>query len=64
MIFYATTIHVRNTKSLKTGSFAASTLGVSVLAFLPFTFFSLLCPVFSILSGITGIGLKWQKKAA
>lgn len=43
------------------GSFAASTLGVSVLAFLPFTFFSLLCPVFSILSGITGIGLKWQK---
>ena len=46
------------------GSFAASTLGVSVLAFLPFTFFSLLCPVFSILSGITGIGLKWQKKAA
>ena len=44
------------------GSFAASTLGVSVLAFLPFTFFSLLCPVFSILSGVTGIGLKWQKK--
>lgn len=45
------------------GSFAASTLGVSVLSFLPFTFFSLLCPVFSILSGVTGIGLKWQKTA-
>ncbi|MCI1290556.1 MAG: Na+/H+ antiporter NhaC [Lactobacillus sp.] len=50
------------------GSFAASTLGVSVLAFLPFTFFSLFSPVFSILSGLTGIGLKWkdgqQKQAA
>ena len=45
------------------GSFAASTLGVPVLAFLPFTFFSLLYPVFSILSGITGIGLKWKKEA-
>lgn len=43
------------------GSFAASTLGVPVLAFSPFTFFSLLSPVFSILSGITGIGLKWKK---
>lgn len=42
------------------GSFAASTLGVPVLAFIPFTFFSLLSPVFSILSGITGIGLKWK----
>lgn len=45
------------------GSFAASTLGVPVLAFIPFTFFSLLSPVFSILSGVTGIGLKWQNKA-
>ena len=44
------------------GSFAATTLGVSVLEFLPFTFFSLLSPLFSILSGITGIGLKWKKK--
>lgn len=43
------------------GSFAASTLGVPVLAFIPFTFFSLLSPVFSILSGITGIGLKLKK---
>lgn len=43
------------------GSFAASTLGVPVLAFIPFTFFSLLSPLFSILSGVTGIGLKWQR---
>ena len=43
------------------GSFVASTLGVPVLHFLPFAFFSLLSPVFSILSGVTGIGLKWQK---
>ena len=43
------------------GSFAASTLGVPVLAFIPFTFFSLLSPVFSILSGVTRIGLKWKK---
>jgi NhaC family Na+:H+ antiporter len=40
------------------GSFAASTLGVPVLAFLPFAFFSLFSPVFSLLSGWTGIGLK------
>ena len=45
------------------GSFAASTLGVPDLAFIPFTFFSLLSPVFSILSGVSGIGLKWQNKA-
>lgn len=44
------------------GSFAATTLGVPVLSFLPFAFFSLLSPIFSILSGITGIGLKWAKK--
>lgn len=43
------------------GSFAASALGVPVLHFLPFIFFSLLSPVFSILSGVTGIGLKWNK---
>ncbi|MDC2829149.1 Na+/H+ antiporter NhaC family protein [Limosilactobacillus mucosae] len=42
------------------GSFVASTLGVPVLEFLPFTLFSLMSPVFSILSGFTGIGLKWQ----
>lgn len=42
------------------GSFVASALGVPVLEFLPFTLFSLLSPIFSILSGFTGIGLKWQ----
>lgn len=40
------------------GSFAASTLGVPVLSFLPFAFFSLFSPLFSILSGYTGLGLK------
>lgn len=44
------------------GSFAASTLGVPVLHFLPFVFFSLFSPIFSILSGFTGIGLKRAKK--
>jgi len=38
--------------------FAANTLGVSTLAYLPFCFFSLFSPVFSILSGCTGVGLK------
>ncbi|WP_203639525.1 Na+/H+ antiporter NhaC [Levilactobacillus wangkuiensis] len=38
--------------------FAANTLGVSTLAYLPFCFFSLFSPVFSILSGFTGVGLK------
>ena len=42
------------------GMFAGSTLGVPVLHFLPFAFFSLFSPVFSILSGFTGIGLKKQ----
>ncbi|GKT03337.1 Na+/H+ antiporter NhaC [Furfurilactobacillus entadae] len=42
------------------GVFAANTLGVSTLAFLPFTLFSLLSPVFSIISGVTGWGIKHQ----
>ena len=46
------------------GSFVASTLGVPVLHFLPFTFFTLLSPIFSILSGFTGVGLKWQDSKA
>lgn len=46
------------------GSFVASTLGVPVLHFLPFTFFSLLSPIFSIISGMTGIGLKWRQGQA
>ena len=40
------------------GSFAAGALGVPVTHFLPFALFSLLSPIFSILSGLTGIGLK------
>lgn len=44
------------------GVFIANTLGVPTLNYLPFTFFILLCPVFSLLSAITGIGL--QKEAA
>ena len=43
------------------GMFAASTLGVPVLHFLPFAFFSLFSPVFSVISGFTGIGLKRAK---
>lgn len=46
------------------GSFAAATLGVPVLQFLPFTFFSLFSPIFSIISGFTGIGLKWKNADA
>ncbi|USS89186.1 Na+/H+ antiporter NhaC [Fructilactobacillus cliffordii] len=40
------------------GVFVANTLNVPTLSYLPFVFFSLLCPVFSVLSGFTGIGLK------
>lgn len=40
------------------GVFVANTLNVPTLHYLPFVFFSLLCPVFSILSGFTGIGMK------
>ncbi|KRL01642.1 Na+/H+ antiporter NhaC [Liquorilactobacillus capillatus] len=40
------------------GVFLANTLSVPTLQYLPFVFFSLLCPVFSLLSGFTGIGLK------
>lgn len=39
------------------GVFMASTLQVSTLDYAPFSFFILLCPVLSILSGITGIGI-------
>lgn len=49
------------------GAFAANTLGVSTLHFLPFAFFSILSPIFSIISGFTGIGLKHttdEKKTA
>lgn len=40
------------------GVFVANILNVPTLHYLPFVFFSLLCPVFSILSGFTGIGMK------
>ncbi|HEY4398957.1 MAG TPA: Na+/H+ antiporter NhaC family protein [Lactobacillaceae bacterium] len=40
------------------GSFAAQTLGVPVLSFVPFTFFALLSPVLSLVSAWSGIGLK------
>lgn len=40
------------------GVFMANTLGVSTIAYLPFCFFSLLCPLLSIISGLTGIGIK------
>lgn len=40
------------------GAFASQTLHVSVLAFVPFTFVALLSPIFSLLSALTGIGLK------
>ncbi|MFC6176794.1 Na+/H+ antiporter NhaC [Companilactobacillus huachuanensis] len=46
------------------GAFAANTLGVPTLAFLPFCFFSLLSPLLSIISGFTGIGLKRQDKTS
>lgn len=40
------------------GVFIANTLSVPTIQYLPFVFFSLLCPVFSLLSGFTGVGLK------
>jgi len=46
------------------GAFAANTLGVPTLSFLPFCFFSLLSPILSIISGFTGIGLKKMRKPA
>lgn len=39
------------------GSFVAGTFGVPTLAYLPFVFFSLLSPVFSLVSSITGLGM-------
>ena len=46
------------------GSFVANTFGVSTMSYLPFVFFSLLSPVFSVLSALTGIGVKHTKKVA
>ncbi|MEG0286987.1 MULTISPECIES: Na+/H+ antiporter NhaC [Vagococcus] len=39
------------------GGFVASTFGVPTMTYLPFVFFSLLSPVFSIISAVTGIGV-------
>ncbi|CAM3046450.1 Na+/H+ antiporter NhaC [Lactiplantibacillus plajomi] len=39
------------------GVFLATTLGVPTVDYLPFTFFSLLCPIISVISGFTGIGI-------
>ncbi|MBO0487692.1 Na+/H+ antiporter NhaC [Vagococcus fluvialis] len=44
------------------GSFVASTFGVPTLVYLPFTFFSLLSPVFSIISAVTGIGVLYTEE--
>ncbi|MBS9339151.1 sodium:proton antiporter [Fructobacillus sp. M2-14] len=46
------------------GAFASQTLHVSVLSFVPFTFVALLSPIFSLLSALTGIGLKQAEKGA
>lgn len=43
------------------GVFAANTLQVSTISYLPFAVFSLSSPIFSIISGFTGIGLKHLK---
>lgn len=39
------------------GSFVAGTFGVPTLTYLPFVFFSLLSPLFSIISALTGLGV-------
>ncbi|MFW3578487.1 Na+/H+ antiporter NhaC [Vagococcus fluvialis] len=44
------------------GSFVASTFGVPTLVYLPFVFFSLLSPVFSIISAVTGIGVLYTEE--
>ncbi|WP_349533712.1 Na+/H+ antiporter NhaC family protein [Leuconostoc citreum] len=43
------------------GAFAAQTLGVPVVQFAPYTLFALLSPIMSILSAITGIGVKQRE---
>lgn len=40
------------------GSFVASTFGIPTLTYLPFVFFSLLSPVFSMVSAFTGLGIE------
>ncbi|HHK0761123.1 Na+/H+ antiporter NhaC [Enterococcus hirae] len=40
------------------GSFVASTFGIPTLTYLPFVFFSVLSPVFSMVSAFTGLGIE------
>ncbi|MFR4287282.1 MAG: Na+/H+ antiporter NhaC family protein [Enterococcus italicus] len=44
------------------GSFVATTFGVPVLTYAPFAFFSLLSPLFSMVSAMTGIGVSYQER--
>lgn len=44
------------------GSFVATTFGVPVLMYAPFAFFSLLSPLFSMVSAMTGIGVSYQER--
>ncbi|WP_210608634.1 Na+/H+ antiporter NhaC [Priestia flexa] len=43
------------------GAFISQTLGVPVVEYLPFAFFCLLCPIFAVILGYTGIGIAKQK---
>ncbi|UDM32065.1 Na+/H+ antiporter NhaC [Lentilactobacillus laojiaonis] len=45
------------------GIFAANTLGVSTLSYFPFVIFSWVSPIISIISGFTGIGIKYYKSS-
>ncbi|MBO1300237.1 MULTISPECIES: Na+/H+ antiporter NhaC [unclassified Enterococcus] len=44
------------------GSFVASTFGIPTMTYLPFVFFSLLSPVFSMVSAMTGLGIAKKKE--
>ena len=44
------------------GIYCASTLGISVLAYLPYYFMGFLTPLFSLVLAFTGIGIKKKKK--
>lgn len=44
------------------GAFFASTLGVPALDFIPYAVLLYLCPIFSLILGFTGIGIKYEQK--
>ncbi|MGY3765665.1 Na+/H+ antiporter NhaC [Vagococcus vulneris] len=46
------------------GSFVANTFGVPTLTYLPFALFSILSPVFSIISALTGLGVDYVQKSS